>query len=346
MGKRTLAVGSAAALLMVTAACGTNSSGAGSSGGDAGSSKSHDVTIALPFNSCLAWWPFYVAKDRGLFKDAGITTHLQGLNGSAAAIQAALSGKAQIALSAPDNYLSAGSKGAGVDGWYSFYQTQAFHLVVPKNSGIASLKDLKGKTIGISTPGGGDVTYAESLLKLAGLQKGKDYRELAVGDGGSAATAFKKHAIDAYAASYFDQEIIESGGTALSVLSSSDYPQAVGQLFVSTDQWIKGSPKAVDGIGQAITKATQWGLAHPDKLVPLCTKYMPDETKDKGFAKRVIKRVNDLMTLQPDDKGMYGYIDPKSWASYRSLLIDLGTVPGSASKTGVDNSAVAAWNKA
>jgi len=333
MFKRTL-VPVVAALVLSASACGGNDNGAASSSGD--------VTVALPFASCLAWWPLYAAKDQGYFEAEGVTPKFEGLDGSGSAIQATLAGKAQIAISAPDNYLAAAANGAPLTGYYSVNTSQDFKVVTPADSGITSLADLRGKTIGISAPGGGDVTYAESLLKTgANLSKG-DYKELAVGDGGSAATALKKGTIAAYSASYFDEAIIKSTGMQVRELTSSDYPSVVGLLMVSNSAWVKKNSKTVDGIGRALTEGTKWGLANPDKVLGICDKVMPDETKDKGFAKSIIATVGDL-----SDPGTtpYGEIDESAWATYRDLLAKIGIVPSGAAKVTVDNSHVAAWNK-
>jgi len=337
--KRTLAGLTASGLALGLVGCGNDPKAEVDS---AGNSK---LTVSLPFASCLAWWPFYAAEAQGFYDDAKVAPTFEGLDGSAAAIQAALSGKADVAVSAPDNYLSAAAEGAPVTGWFSFYQTQAFFLVTPTDSGINSVDDLKGKTVGISTPGGGDVTYAESLLAMSDLTKDKDYKELAVGDGGSAATALKKGSADAYSASYFDEEIIKASGIDLTTISNDEYPDVVGQLLVSTKDWLDANPEVVDKFGEAVARGTAWGLANRDKVVDVCAKVAPDETEDRKFAQVIVDRVADLVTL-PDAAGdKYGVIDETAWEDYRDLLVDLKIVPEGASEVGVDNDHGDAWNE-
>ncbi|WP_018156787.1 ABC transporter substrate-binding protein [Demetria terragena] len=339
MFKRAIAGLAACGLMAGMAACGSSPK----AGVDADGRS--ELIVALPFASCLAWWPFYTAKAQGFYDDAKVAPKFEGLDGSAAAIQATLSDKADVAVSAPDNYLSAAAEGAPVTGWFSLYQKQAFYLVTPTNSGIKDLKGLKGKTVGISTPGGGDVTYAESVLAMSGLTKDKDYKELAVGDGGSAASALKKKSVNAYSASYFDLEVIKASGVDVNILESEDYPDVVGQLLVSTDRWHEANPEVVKNFGKAVAKGWAWGLANRNKIVDVCAKYAPDETKDRAFAQVIVNRVADIVTLPESARGRYGFIDEGDWAGYRDLLIDLKIVPEGASEVGVDNDDVAAWNK-
>lgn len=338
MMKRSL-VPVLAVLTLVASACGTNDK----AGSDA--SGSSEVKVALPFASCLAWWPLYVAQAKGYYKDERVAPTFEGLDGSAAAIQATLSGKSQLAMSAPDNYLTAAASGAKVTGLYSFYTSHAFFLVTPESSGISTLKDLAGKTVGISTPGGGDVTYATSLLKLgADLGVDSGYKQLAVGDGGAAATALQKGAIQAYSASYFDEEIIKAGGMKLRELTSPDYPAVVGTLLVGSTSWVDDNRHAVEGLGRAVARGTKYGLAHTDEVIDICSKVMPEETKDKHFAQVIVSRVAKLTAPQPAAEGKLGSIDEAAWQRYRDLLVKLKIVGDRAAKVGVDNSFVHAWN--
>jgi NitT/TauT family transport system substrate-binding protein len=286
-----------------------------------------------------------VAKDQGYYEEEGVTPTFEGLDGSAAAIQAALSGKAQLAMSAPDNYLTAASSGADVTGLYSFYTSQAFFLVTPTDSDISSLDDIAGTTVGISTPGGGDVTYATSLLKLgADLKADADYKQLAVGDGGAAATALQKGAIDAYSASYFDEEIIKAGGVELRQLSTPDYPDVVGDLLVGNTTWVDDNSDVIEGLGRAVARGTEYGLANRDEVIDACSTEAPEETEDEAFARVIVDRVAGLVEPLESADGQFGHIDEAAWDEYRDLLIGLDIVGDGASELGVDNSFVDAWN--
>jgi NitT/TauT family transport system substrate-binding protein len=337
--KKFVAAAIAAGFVLSTAACGSGSGGA-AGGGDA------EVTVALPQGGCLSWWELYAAKDQGYFKDAGITPKFQALDGSSAAVQGMLSGKAEIAVTAPDNYLAAVSSGAKATGWYSLFRSKVFSLVTPEDSGVTSVEDLKGKKVGISTPGGGDETYAHSVLSIgAGLDVEKDYKQLAVGDGGSAATALRRGVVDAYSASYYDEELIKAGGIKLNTVESPKFPSIVGIMLVSTNKWMAENSDVVDGFGRAIAKATQWGMENQDKVIDICSGVAPEETEDPKFAKIIFERVAGMAALPKSGDGQYGAIDEKAFTEYKELLIDLGAVPKSASGGTVTNDHVAAWNK-
>ena len=68
------------------------------------------------------------------------------------------------------------------------------NVVVPRDSSIKSLADLKGKRI-VSTPGWGATIFAPALLEAAGLKKG-DY-EMVVLSGADGAASFRDGRVDA-----------------------------------------------------------------------------------------------------------------------------------------------------
>lgn len=334
--KKTLIASTAFAALL-TSACGGGESA--EAGGDT------EVTVTLPFASCLSWYPLYAAEDQGYFKDEGVSAKFEATDGSGGAVAAVLAGKADAAAAAPTAFLDASANGADLTAYYGFYQDSTFQVVAPADSGITEPADLEGKVLGISAPGGGDVTYAKAMLKAeAGLESGKDYTELAIGDGASAATGLKKGDVAAYSASFFDEEIIKAGGMELNVIKGADSAPIVDNLFVSTSEWAKANKDTVEGFGRAVAKGTAWGLEHKDDVITMCGKYAPEETEDLDFAGVIFDRVSALYTLPASAEGKYGSIDSDAFGDYAALLADLGLVASDAGVKNVSNEWVDAWN--
>ncbi|MEW2352352.1 TAXI family TRAP transporter solute-binding subunit [Spirillospora sp. NPDC029432] len=68
------------------------------------------------------------------------------------------------------------------------------HLVVPADSGVHALPDLKGRTVATGTPGTGTELVATRLLAAAGIDRDVRVRRLAVRD---AAAALRERRVDA-----------------------------------------------------------------------------------------------------------------------------------------------------
>ncbi|GAB2865899.1 ABC transporter substrate-binding protein [Actinocorallia aurea] len=334
MSKKLLATAVLAGTAVLASAC----------GGDDTATASGDVTVALPFASCLSWYPLYVAEDKGYFDEEGINASFEATDGSGGAVQATLTGKAELAAAAPNAYLSAAATGAKIQAFYALYQKSTFAVVTPAGSGITDVAGLKGKTVGISAPGGGDVIYQEWLASQAGLSKDGDYEQMAVGDGSSAATALKSGTVDAYSASFFDEEVIKSGDLEVTQLHVANEPQLVDNFLVATDKWAAANGETIDGFGRALARGTEWGLANPDGVIELCGKHAPEETEDPAFAKVIYDRVSDLLALPDSAQGKYGHIETDGFKAFADQLAELKLIESADGAQAVTNDHVEAWN--
>lgn len=301
------------------------------------------ITVALPVNLCLANWPFYVASAEGLFAAEGLEVTMQGLDGSSAAIQAMLAGQAQIAVSAPADILAATGAGANLTGFYSYYQYLPFRVLTAADSPVASLADLKGATIGITSVSGGEATYLRSVMAFSGMTEG-DYEALAVGEGGMAASAMTDGTIKAFSASFVDEIIFGGMGFAYRPLAAEGYPGTAGLLLAADSGFLTDNPTVIEGLGRALVKATATGLANRELVVATCGAAAPHETEDAGFATAVLDGVDPLFTLADPAAGPMGRVDEAVWASYRDLIISIGAAGADAAKTEVSNACVEGWN--
>lgn len=303
-----------------------------------------EITVALPVNLCLANWPFYIADQQGLFAAEGISVSLEGLNGSSAALQATIAGQAQVAASAPADFLAAVGAGAELTGFYSFYQYLPFALVVPEGSEITSVADLAGRTVGIASPGDGGAIFMRSVLSHAGIAEGS-YEELAVGEGNTAASALTGGVVDAYSASFVEEIIFKGMGIGYTRLSADGYPATTGELLVADTAFFEANPDLIAGLGRALARATAAGLADRDLVVATCTAVAPQETEDMGFTTAVLDGVDPLFTLIDSAGGQYGFLDEAAWIAYRDLMVGIGLVREAASGATVSNTHVGAWNE-
>lgn len=130
----------------------------------------------FPSSSAL---PYFVALERGYFKEVDIETEAVTFNAHPLTVQAIVTGDIDVA----SNLVTL--EGANINqrrpntltfislnGQNSQYITEQF--VVRIGSTAQSLKDLKGAKI-MSAPGPANLAAAKAVLKSAGLEEGKDY---------------------------------------------------------------------------------------------------------------------------------------------------------------------------
>jgi NitT/TauT family transport system substrate-binding protein len=134
------------------------------------------VTIAVnPLSSAL---PYFIAVDRGYFKDAGIETEMKRIAVPTLAISGMVAGQIDaVAVILAIDAANANIKKPGVITFISLNAQSAKYrmeqFVVRKGLEAKTLADLKGARIA-SAPGIGNVTLAKAALAKAGLKDG-DY---------------------------------------------------------------------------------------------------------------------------------------------------------------------------
>jgi NitT/TauT family transport system substrate-binding protein len=320
---RFLAAVGMAALLATAAGCGGDDEPEGAAD-ESAPAETTSITVATPFPSCLAFFPVYVADDRGYFADERLDVAVEPLDGSGATIQAVQADRAQIAMPSPGPFMQAVQRGSELQNFYTMYQGDIFSVVVPGDSDIQAVEELEGKKIGIGSPDGGEVAYVKSLLsEAAGLEEA-DYELVTVGDGGSAAVALERGDVVAYSAAFIDVAIMRQRGLDLRALTDPDYPTGTDSLAVSKDEWVEENEDAVKGYGRALAKATTWARENREETVDVCAKSFPDETSDRPFALALLDEVITLTDLPPEADGRYGYSPIESLERYRNFLVEQG----------------------
>ncbi len=135
------------------------------------------VTVGVfPVTSAL---PYFVALERGYFKDVDIEASMVRLIGGPALVGAMITNDIDVAANLVTiEGMNANLKKPGVVNYISInsqnkkYKMEQF--VVSKKSGIKSYADLKGKRI-MSAPGPANMTMARAVLAANGLKEG-DYQ--------------------------------------------------------------------------------------------------------------------------------------------------------------------------
>jgi NitT/TauT family transport system substrate-binding protein len=120
--------------------------------------------------------PYEVARSAGFFKDQGLDVELVYTRGGSAAMQALVGGAVDYAATALDVAIQAyANVGADIRRFAVTGRLPLFAVVTaPKTaSSITTIKQLEGKTVGVSALGNADHALTLYLLKQAGADAGK-----------------------------------------------------------------------------------------------------------------------------------------------------------------------------
>lgn len=109
--------------------------------------------------------------DKGFFKARGIDLGYVPGTGGGSAITNMLSGAGDVAFTDPSSLYQALDQGEDLVAIYNIYPQNVFNVVAPVGRGIRTVRDLKGKTIGIYALNSGTRQNLLFLLHEAGLSE-------------------------------------------------------------------------------------------------------------------------------------------------------------------------------
>lgn len=324
------------------AACGGSSSG----GEDGGQGSVRQVTAVTAFPSGILYYPLYVAEKRGYFADEGLSVKVQPVDGSGNVLQQVLTGRAQAGVATAANTMGSIANGAELTSVYTMYQGNVFGLVTEVGSPIRDLGALRGKTVGIGSKDGGEYAFVKALLSSEeDMQEGRDYKTLAVGDGGQATVALQRDAVAAYAASFADVAIMRLRGLELRDLTPPLFQSFFDSTVVLRTETVEDDPAFVEGFGRALARATAWGRENPDGVLDIVAQKFPEEAGDRDYASALLTETESLFDLPAAAEGRWGYADPDAVKAQINFLVDQGQMKESISPDAFTNRFVNAFNE-
>jgi NitT/TauT family transport system substrate-binding protein len=242
--------------LLSLAACGAPSTAGGTAAGTAGASegKTSIKVVVAPIQFETA----YVAKEKGYFDEAGLSVEIVPGADPSANLAQTVSGQADITTASWGVMTTATAKGMPVKvisgNGVVDPNLDNSGILIPKNSGIKTVADLKGKNVavvGVNT--GGDIPMLQAAA-AAGIDP-KSITEIAVPYAGMQA-ALEQGTVDAaFAADTFYHQLIDAGFKSIASPVREFQGNMPVTVWAATDAWLKSNPGTAKKFNDAMTKA-------------------------------------------------------------------------------------------
>lgn len=255
--------------MAVAVACAMTLAACGEGGADASDST---ITVALTpaaTSACLK-----VTADRGEFSKQGLTVKfVNAPPTSSAQIAQILNGQVTAGLGGTSALVSAAAQGLpvaitnGNDQDYDVGGQSAFAVMVNKDSGITSFKQLEGKTVAVnSLKGSWEISLREAVASDGG-DPGR-VKLLAVPFPDQAA-ALKSGRVDAVSTlqpfiSMLSQDGLVSIGDPQA--QALDHPDSMGSVTFMSQKYLAAHTHLVKRFVDTMTAGTEWCNHHPDKM--------------------------------------------------------------------------------
>ncbi|HET7411732.1 MAG TPA: ABC transporter substrate-binding protein, partial [Pararhizobium sp.] len=272
-----------------------------------------EVKIAIGGASCLCYLPTVLAKQLGNYEKAGVDVQLINFKGGSQALTAVVGGSADVVSGYFDHTIELAAKNQHLKSFVVYDRVPGLVLVVaPDQTGkITSVKDLKGKKVGVSAPGSSTDFFLKYELKEAGLPT-DSAAVIGVGLGGTAIAAMEQGQIDAAVMLDPAVTVLQQKYKDLTILTDTrsqadtekvfggDYP---GGAFYTKDSWLKENPKDAQGLVNAMLATLDWIHSHsPKEIMEKMPPEMVGSDKDAYLA-----ALKNTMPMYSKD----GMMDPK-----------------------------------
>ena len=216
-----------------------------------------------------AFTPIWVAQEAGIFKKHGLDTSLKLLNSQVAA-QALIAGEVDVISTGPD-LVNARLQGAPVQYIGATLQRFVFQLWAAK--GLNSLTDLKGKTIGVTTPRTSTEIATREALKKTAIISERDVSFLYLQTIPAILTAVLNGKTAAGTLSAPNNLKARDSGLSLLIDIAQVNVPGLHLAYGATERTIKSNPNSLYAFVKALAEATAIAKQNPGVAKKAIAKY-------------------------------------------------------------------------
>ena len=246
------------------------------------------VTLALPGQS-MGYLPLKVAIHRGFFKDEGIDIETPRLMPNLAH-NGLMSGQIDY-HGVADSGLALAAKGAPIKA--IFYGADRPMYFLLSGSGIKSVKDLKGKKIGISRFGGTTDLAARLVLRHFGVEPDKEATILQIGGESTRVAALKSTSVDAVMVTVPNNILLKDQGFN-NLAFVGDIVEFASNGYTTTDARIRERPEEVKKVLRAIYRGLRYAKENRDGTVDVIKReWKIDEDVAAKSYEAIVKALNE-----------------------------------------------------
>lgn len=263
-------------------------------------------TLFMTFVPNVQFAPVYVALEKGYFKDAGIEVEIEH-GDETLGVDLIAANERQFGLISGEEVIKARANGRPVVYVYEWFQKYPVGIVA--SDSIASVQDLKGRTVGIPGRFGASYNGLTALLTANGLTENNiDLQEI----GFNAPDVFCVGGVEA-AVVYINNEPLQiqnraDAGDCGAVKSVRVFPvyeaaDMVSNGLITNEQTIADNPDLVRAMVAAFDHGLRDAINNPAEAYLLSAKYVENLPLEDSFKEMLTEAMNiqtDFLAEKPD----------------------------------------------
>lgn len=274
------------------------------------------------------WWGWLAASKLGYYDELGLDVTFQGVGGSGDVVEQLVAGN----IDAGNPSMPAVGEGlvVGLDlvNIYTYSNGAIFGIFAPESSGITSIADLRGKKIGISEAGGGEVSFLEASLKKEGIDPITGATLIPIGDGGPETfAAIESGKVDAYSTAYNDIFALQTQGLNLVDLTPAEFNSFPARGIITTSKKLTEKGEAWGRFAKGTAMGTHFCLQNNEACIGMLREAIPaafEENLD-GVSQGALRFALSLKQVPPKDSAKYGAHNETGTKDFLALIAS--TIP-------------------
>ena len=255
-----------------------------------------DVTFTTDFGFNGRHSYFFVALDKGFYKDEGLNVNIIRGQGSIDAVKKVATGAAQIGFADTGAVILARANDSIPVKMIAIVYAKPPHAVFAlSDSGIRTAKDLEGKTVA-DAPFGAQRLIFNAYALAAGIDTNKVKWISAEGSALTSLLATRR--VDAIGQFLVGQPLIEAGVKPDTLVrfaykdAGMDY---YGNGIIATEETIKNNPTMLKAFVRATLKGMRFAFANPTEAGEIINKHRKEVTAEVGKGEtELVKEISDI----------------------------------------------------
>lgn len=281
----------------------------------------------------VAAYPAYIAEHLGYFAEEGVELdvvpgtchHLPHVcRASTKLVQQVSAGKVLIGWGVPAAILPAVARGEKLKFFYTYGVQSFFDLVVPDDSTIRTVAALRGKTVGITDLGYGELPFVRGVLGAAKLRPGNSVTVMALeAQPLSVLASLREGKVQAVGGSVEELAALYRAGFNGRSLGGKYRELPSSGIFV-TESTFNARRELLVKVARPVARATLFALTNPDAAAAIMAQTVPRQFENVDAGRALFRTYLELSTPKRRDSHgelVFGYAMPDGWQRLQEILL-------------------------
>lgn len=260
-----------------------------------------------------------VAYEKGYYKEAGVDLELLPAGPDIKPAVMVATGADTFGIGHPNQIIAARANGAPLITVAQLGQKSVTAYIARKDSGIESIEDMPGHSVGLWF--GGDEQEFLAMLAAADIPQS----DVNIVSQGYDIVGWLNGDYDVMQVTLYNelQQVYRQGFSKddLVFLDPADQGVAIISTGIfTTDAEVADDPETVQAVVNATLRGWQEALADPEAAAAIVAKYNDELVVEDQVEQ--IKAMGELFCAGPTLEGKFGETDPKDWEVAQKILVD------------------------